>query len=504
MSDSRFTDDELERIFKKGLESGHFEYDPQSWHHMESLLDNNTRKKKFVNLSLALGLICLAFLLQLNLAVNNDFSNFTSPTQEKKESLVNDNKVPVTNQNNIPESQSIQTEESYHQSLQEDASSPAVSAASTKSIANNNANTPSAPNVKTANEYKDKAPHKSSYSNTEVYKASNTNKSESISTPNITEGVKASSFSTVDKGVNNPIIADANTMQTNTISTKPNAVNNAKTPPATSATHQGEISTNTPKETSAILQESVSNNTMKQVFTLAILPTLHLPSELISSKQKSIDPITLPLVTTAIENSQDESKKPVRLILSLYSGPKWSATPSTSFKYGNAYYGLGIGVPHHKKWITGLQLGYTNDFYVAGKEDYKPWQGYWTRGVLPDHTDATCKILNLGINTTFMPRGYQKNGLLFGLGWHSTFMLEEHYFYQYTHVYQDLKKYWGGKNVSQDYLSTFVFTAGYTLHVNKRIALSATTNFDKPIYGIGHGRVLLSSSSFLFGAHVKL
>jgi len=89
--------------------------------------------------------------------------------------------------------------------------------------------------------------------------------------------------------------------------------------------------------------------------------------------------------------------------------PEWSITVlaapdfnSTNFRDLYNSIGESVGFQLNRKTRDKFQVSFglllNNKVYSAGKGEYSPKQGYWTRGVVPDITDAKCLVLEIPVS----------------------------------------------------------------------------------------------------------
>ncbi len=182
-----------------------------------------------------------------------------------------------------------------------------------------------------------------------------------------------------------------------------------------------------------------------------------------------------------------------------YVGPEWSSTPSVSF--GNMDWSFDLMITRMVGSKIGIYtgVGYISDTYQAGKYDYKPERGFWTRSIAPDRTNARCRILDFPIGIQYHLSGTKRSGIVISAGFTSQYMLREAYYYKYENEEPDLVKNWMGNGESFHWLSGTQISVMYRLNVGKGLAIGVNPYFNIPIKGIGHGNIKISTMGMRTG-----
>ena len=195
-----------------------------------------------------------------------------------------------------------------------------------------------------------------------------------------------------------------------------------------------------------------------------------------------------PTKIISIDNSPGTNWK-----IGFFVGPEWSSTPSSA--YGNMDWSIDFTVTRMIGSKLGVYtgIGYISDSYQAGKYDYRPERGFWTRSIAPERTNARCRILDFPIGFQYYLSGQQNSGLVLSVGIMSQFMVREAYYYKYENEEPDLVKNWMGSGENFHLLSGIQFSVLYRIRIGKGMAMGINPYFNLPTKGIGHGHIKISS-----------
>lgn len=163
-----------------------------------------------------------------------------------------------------------------------------------------------------------------------------------------------------------------------------------------------------------------------------------------------------------------------------FSRTAWKAGGVLEYQYASRY-GLSIGLLYQKM------------NYNAGKGEYVPPKGFWTRKIAPEETDGQCILLEAPVLLRYYFQDFKKSGFFASAGFTSFFLLEEHYHYFYELPDPDLIRYWMTAKISRHWLATGHFSAGYQAMLTPKLALQAAPYLQVPLSGIGHGQVKIYS-----------
>lgn len=136
--------------------------------------------------------------------------------------------------------------------------------------------------------------------------------------------------------------------------------------------------------------------------------------------------------------------------------------------------------------------------YLAGKGEYHPPYGFWTRKIAPIKTDGSCSILEIPVMMTYYTRGYDRPGVFGAFGASSYVMLSEKYEYIYDVPDADLIRDWSsGENLTH-WMSMLNFSIGYNGFLSNRFGYRLGLYGQTPLVGVGHGEVKLHSLGLNF------
>ncbi len=165
----------------------------------------------------------------------------------------------------------------------------------------------------------------------------------------------------------------------------------------------------------------------------------------------------------------------------------------------------GIFVEYYllKRFSAGVGVNYSIKEYQAQGREYSPPKGYWTYGVVPETTRASCNVLDIPINLSYyfpLPSG-QRFVVRGGIS--SWLMLEEHYWYKYELNDPDLVQYWGGENENYHFFSVVNLSAGFEHLLSQRFSVLVEPYFNISLGGVGFGKVDLYSTGIKFSLKSK-
>ncbi|NNF34046.1 MAG: hypothetical protein HKN68_08055 [Saprospiraceae bacterium] len=188
-------------------------------------------------------------------------------------------------------------------------------------------------------------------------------------------------------------------------------------------------------------------------------------------------------------------------MFSFYGGPEWSSTPSST--YGNMDWSLDMYISRMVGNKIGFYtgVGYISDSYVAGKYDYKPERGFWTRSIAPDRTIARCRILDFPLGIQYHLEGQEQSGIVLSAGVTSQYMAREVYYYKYENEEPDFIKNWMGNGENFHWFSGAQFSVEYRVNVGKGMTIGFNPYYNLPLKGIGHGNIKISNIGFRTGVN---
>lgn len=196
--------------------------------------------------------------------------------------------------------------------------------------------------------------------------------------------------------------------------------------------------------------------------------------------------------------------------------PEWSVTvlaapDFNSTNFGDLYNSLGesLGFTLNRRTKEKMQFSFglllNNKVYTAGKGEYAPAYGYWTRGIEPDLTDAKCLVLEIPISLGMRLFKTNRGALWGNVGLSSYVFLTERYEYYYLNNNDpDLNPGWEGKNENKHVAAGLGFSLMYAHRLSERSSLIFEPYFKSTIQPVGHGNVDLLSSGLNVGFNYRL
>jgi hypothetical protein len=155
--------------------------------------------------------------------------------------------------------------------------------------------------------------------------------------------------------------------------------------------------------------------------------------------------------------------------------------------------GLQLEYFYQGRYSLSLGANYVRKSYIGGEGAYKPPVGFWTRKIAPQSTTGFCHILEVPVMVGYYPQGMLRSGFFAKAGFTSFFMLKERYYFHYDLPDEDLVKKWYGHNEYRHWFGIGQVSAGYHLRLGKRTSLQLAPYFQIPLTGLGHGKVKLWS-----------
>ena len=167
-------------------------------------------------------------------------------------------------------------------------------------------------------------------------------------------------------------------------------------------------------------------------------------------------------------------------------------------RWGKPVFRLGLSGEYfiNNRLSIGLGVNLSEKKYTAHGREYQPPKGFWTNGVVPDSTNAVCKVLDVPVTISYyQPLGKNKS-IVFHAGMSSWFMLREDYWYKYASNDPDLVKWWGGENENRYWFGIVNMAISYEYMINNTWSIMAGPYLNLPLTGVGHGNVALRSFGF--------
>ena len=438
------TDKELEEIYRKGSEQHNFNYDVNSWHQMEDLLDRD-RRRRWVIWFLS-GLLFVGFIggvYWMNSGLRTSTSGAVIQEEIRSSNKIADQLTLDNSENTGLESSESQISEVKDQ---------------VKSVEKN-----SQDRIKDGSKIVDRS----------------TTQSVETSQNSIVQLNKESIF-------NGSTTTDQKSFESNSNTSPPSDPINF------SNTDEGEQSSNL---ITTLFDQNVNEKT-------EVIPTIEKP--LVASiliDRLAIEEFNLAspeFSTPDLAELKEEKESFSKFTLFTFVGGESSQTPNGSSSSFDPHIGLGGSYLVSPKFGFTLSANYIEDKYKAKADDYKPPTGFWKASGLPQWTDASCDMLELSYGMVYHLNGFNQRGLVINASLNSNFMLSEHYYYNFEDRSENFSSSWSMAN--KTLLSSISLSANYNLPFQNRWAVQFGPYAKIPISGIGHGDVMLSS----FGMRVFL
>ncbi len=163
--------------------------------------------------------------------------------------------------------------------------------------------------------------------------------------------------------------------------------------------------------------------------------------------------------------------------------------------------GLLVGVPLSRRLSLVSGVLWADKRYGALPGDYAPSSGYWDGKHLPDYINATCKVLDIPLNLRWLVLERGRNQLTVQAGLSSYIMLNEQYEYNYeSNVSYPYTKTYAVDNQNRHWLAVQNFSVGYSRKLSPAFTVGAEPFVKIPLSAIGAGNVKLTSAGLLLMA----
>ncbi len=246
-----------------------------------------------------------------------------------------------------------------------------------------------------------------------------------------------------------------------------------------------------PEKSSVVPKINTEGPSDKGITVEAPAPLPSLPSAFsppaIAPEQRDIPPLPG-------QERQKGRRKPSNRLL---AGPAFAAGLNAigrgSFSESGWKAGLFVEYQYQSRLALSMGASFQRMNYLAGRGEYVPPKGFWTRRIAPDNTRGLCNIIEVPVMLKYYHKGYSGNGPYLSAGLSAYFLLMEEYWYQYSLGDPDLIRWWQtGKNQSY-WLAAGQAAAGYQASLGKSWALQLGPYLQVPLSGVGHGQVKIYS-----------
>lgn len=197
------------------------------------------------------------------------------------------------------------------------------------------------------------------------------------------------------------------------------------------------------------------------------------------------------------KSSNTDSEVLSRLGIALLAGPDLSMAGSISGFYDPGYT---IGFMAEYKLSNRLSirggLQRSEVRYTAGSNEYTPPAGYWTNGIVADHTTAECLILDIPLSFKYEVVSFSGSALYATGGVSSYIMLNETYRYDYDYGNNqpELVQEWSENTGTSHWFSNAMVSIGYEINLRQNWSIRAEPYLKLPISEVGWGNVELYST----------
>lgn len=194
-----------------------------------------------------------------------------------------------------------------------------------------------------------------------------------------------------------------------------------------------------------------------------------------------------------------------RASLGLVMGPDLSTAGSLSNFY-NPGYKLGFTLNYNFSPNFGIETGIirTRTRYTAGRNDYRPPQGYWSNGIKPQKTIGDCILLDIPVSLKYNFLHLNRSRFYTTAGISSYIMLDEKYRFRYNNYQPGIANEWSAKTGTKHWFSNASFSVGYEFDLLQNWSLQVEPFLRVPLKEVGWGKVDLYSMGTLVSLNFNL
>ena len=433
---------ELDKLFQSGSEQHDFEYNPDAWGQMATLLDKDNRKRAFIWwFAIGVGLLLLigVFLCFASLSPKNSDKNQAIHPLINKQTDQGEIKQPSFNKNKKEDIVAVTTAPSSVSSTGSDAIIQEKSDHSTENIGDTPEREAAVLPVESV-----------------ITNERNTRPSKKQTKPPIAIFVPIST-ETIEEDSDDLVIGK------NKI---PAIIKH--------------------KETIVLQEDKNKQNKLRLVEIPDYIPSLLY--SFLSNKKENIEMGTVPSLRKKQGNSSSNTLKIGILVATEVTVLGFDNITKPNFKAGvHLEYGYG------RKYSLNIGANYIRKNYEAGSGEYIPPKGFWTRKIPPQSTTGVCNILEIPITLDYFFKGHQQSGFYAKAGLMSYIILRERYNYFYDLPDIDLIREWGTNDSSQYWFGISQLSFGHQKIYNNGFSKQMSAYIQTPLTGIGHGNVKMWS-----------
>ncbi|MDZ7680261.1 MAG: hypothetical protein U5J63_00785 [Fodinibius sp.] len=189
----------------------------------------------------------------------------------------------------------------------------------------------------------------------------------------------------------------------------------------------------------------------------------------------------------------------------LVGGPDLSTVGGIS-SFHKLGYSLGISLEYHISKNLAISAGAhrTKVQYMASGNDYRPPEGYWSYGVVPDQTEGICLLIDIPVSLKYTFKHFQDSRLFASAGLSSYIMLNEDYRFDYDSNQPQLQQRWQERTGTSHWMSNATLSVGYELDISPAVSLRAEPFIKLPLQEVGWGNVNLYSMGSFFSINYNI
>ena len=209
----------------------------------------------------------------------------------------------------------------------------------------------------------------------------------------------------------------------------------------------------------------------------------------------------LPYILIDTADSEKKKKaKPFSYTVDVFVAPDFNATSFNQlFDELGEMIGIDFQLEYKDRFRFGAGVIYNNKNYTAFGNEYSPPKGFWTNGIVPDNTEATCEALDIPISIGYKAFNLPKQKIWINAGVSSYWLLKENYSFIYNNPDPNLVQGWSGEQENFHLFGSLNFSFTYEQRLFQKLSLTVEPYYKIPLKGIGHGSVDLISGGVKLG-----
>lgn len=164
-----------------------------------------------------------------------------------------------------------------------------------------------------------------------------------------------------------------------------------------------------------------------------------------------------------------------------------------NFSQGKNRFGLEAEYRFGNKFGAKIGTYYGNISYCTKGADYTAKDGFWDGDVVAQRVEASCQVIEIPLLLSYYFNGNDREGFFLNGGVTSYLLLKEDFNFEYADPTHNGIKSWQEVNTNRHIMGFGQFSLGYQQQLGKRSALQVEAYTQLPLTGIGQGQVKLTN-----------